>query len=75
MRKSQYGEIPVSNHRTPPIITRGDMRQAVSVLRHRHGAVGHHTTALDAVLRLIAAAPPELIKQVRVEEGEAQDGD
>lgn len=72
MHKTQYGEIEVSLHRSPPIITRGDMRQAVSLLRHRHGADGHHTSALDAVLRLIAAAPAELIKQARVEEGEAR---
>jgi hypothetical protein len=70
--KAQHGEIAVSTHRNPPIITRGDMRQAISFVRHNY-AVGHYGPAIDAVLRLIAAAPAELIRQVRVEEGEAQD--
>lgn len=72
--RSQHGEIAVSTHRNPSIITRGDMSQAVSILRHRDASI-HYGPALDAVLRLIAAAPADLIKQARVEEGEAQDGD
>jgi hypothetical protein len=75
--KAQHGEIQISSYRAPSIITRGDMHQAVNMLYHRYNQSGdarHYGPAIDAVLRLIAAAPAELIKQVRVVEGEAQDG-
>jgi hypothetical protein len=70
-QRTQYGEIEVSLHRTPPTFTRGDCLKAVKDARHamhqRYGAV------LDAAYRLIATATPEQMKAARVEEGEARD--
>jgi hypothetical protein len=66
MQKTQYGEIPVSMHHTPPTFTRGDCLKAVKDARHamhqRYGAV------LDATYRLVATATPEQMKAARVVE-------